>query len=87
MRRILGILQKIVDNPGQGLITLPPSFACLAAAARPLRIAVVTSRPPLPMARADQMTVAHWLAFLAARGHRVELFALHDAPVEPAAQA
>lgn len=38
------------------------------------------------MLRADQMAVAHWLAFLAARGHQVELFALHDAPVEPEAQ-
>ena len=48
---------------------------------------MVTSRPPLPMTRADQMTVAHWLSFLAARGHRVELFVLYDAPVAPAAQA
>ncbi len=41
-----------------------------------MRLAVVTSRLPLPMTRADQMTVAHWLAYLSARGHQVELFAL-----------
>ncbi len=68
-------------------MVLPPKFDRLSPAARPLRIAVVTSRPPLPMTRADQMTVAHWLAFLTARGHHVELFALHDSPVEPEAQA
>jgi len=82
-RKLLEIVRNYVT---QG-IALPPAFAETQPAARPLRIAVATSRPPLPMTRADQMTVAHWLAFLAARGHRVELFALHDAPVEPAAQA
>ena len=45
---------------------------------RPLRIAVVSSRFPLPMTRADQMTVAHLLAFLSARGHRVDLYSLSD---------
>ncbi len=68
------------------MLGLPPQFA-VTTASRPLRLAIMTSRPPLPMLRADQMTVAHWLAFLAARGHRVELFALHDAPVEPGATA
>lgn len=43
---------------------------------RPLRLAVVYSRVPLPMRRADQMTVAHLLAFLAARGHSVDLYAV-----------
>lgn len=38
-----------------------------------LRICVVYSRSPLPMRRADQMTVAHLLAFLHARGHSVDL--------------
>lgn len=41
----------------------------------PLRVAVVYSRTPLPMRRADQMTVAHLIAFLSARGHEVDLFA------------
>jgi polysaccharide biosynthesis protein PslH len=51
-----------------------------------MRIGVVTSRLPLPMTRADQMTVAHWIAFLSARGHRIELFALTDgSPVPQAA--
>jgi polysaccharide biosynthesis protein PslH len=43
-------------------------------AKRPLHIAVVYSRIPLPMRRADQMTVAHLLSFLKARGHIVDLF-------------
>ncbi len=43
-------------------------------AERPLRICVVYGRTPLPMRRADQMTVAHLLAFLHARGHEVDFF-------------
>ena len=50
----------------------------VSPAPKPLRIAIVCSRFPLPMTRADQMTVAHLLAFLAARGHRVDLFSLAD---------
>ncbi|MFG1250529.1 glycosyltransferase family 4 protein [Xanthobacter flavus] len=46
----------------------------VVAAERPLRICVVYSRTPLPMRRADQMTVAHLLAFLKARGHAVDFF-------------
>jgi glycosyltransferase involved in cell wall biosynthesis len=41
---------------------------------RHLRIAVVYSRVPVPMRRADQMTVAHLLSFLKARGHSVDLY-------------
>jgi glycosyltransferase involved in cell wall biosynthesis len=41
---------------------------------RPLKIAVVYSRIPVPMRRADQMTVAHLLSFLRARGHSVDLY-------------
>lgn len=44
---------------------------------RPLRIAVIYSRVPLPMRRADQMTVAHLLSFLKARGHVVDLFCIN----------
>ena len=80
-------MQQTDGHAGGSTPALPPSFDRLAPAARPLRVAVVTSRPPLPMTRADQMTVAHWLAFLAARGHRVELFALHDRPVDPGTEA
>jgi len=48
------------------------------ASPRPMRLAIVASRLPLPMTRADQITVAHWIAFLAARGHAIELFALTE---------
>jgi polysaccharide biosynthesis protein PslH len=54
-------------------------------AERPLRIAVVYSRVPLPMRRADQMTVAHLLAFLKARGHIVDLFCIKTGAVSSAA--
>lgn len=47
-------------------------------APRALKIVFCYSRLPLPMTRADQMTVAHLVAFLAARGHRVHLFALDN---------
>lgn len=55
------------------------------AAERPLRIAIVYSRIPLPMRRADQMTVAHLLAFLKARGHAVDLFCIKTGAVPSAA--
>jgi polysaccharide biosynthesis protein PslH len=45
---------------------------------RPLTIALVYSRLPLPMDRADQMTVAHLIAFLARRGHTVDLWTLDN---------
>jgi glycosyltransferase involved in cell wall biosynthesis len=54
-------------------------------ACRPLRIAIVYSRIPLPMRRADQMTVAHLLAFLKARGHIVDLFCIKTGAVSTAA--
>lgn len=47
-------------------------------AERRMSIAVVCPRFPLPMTRADQMTVAHLLAFLSARGHTVDLYSLYD---------
>ncbi len=43
---------------------------------RPLRIAFVYSRLPFPMMRGDQLTVAHLMAFLAARGHSIDLYTL-----------
>lgn len=38
-----------------------------------LDILFLYTRPPLPMTRGDELTVAHLLAFFAARGHRVDL--------------
>jgi glycosyltransferase involved in cell wall biosynthesis len=45
-------------------------------APRRLRIALVYSRVPLPMTRADQMTMAHLIEYLTARGHLIDLFTL-----------
>jgi glycosyltransferase involved in cell wall biosynthesis len=45
-------------------------------AQRQLRIALVYSRFPFPMMRGDQLTVAHLMSFLAARGHMVDLYTL-----------
>ena len=55
-----------------------PRCMQVGAAARRLNVAVVCPRFPLPMTRADQMTVAHLLAFLSARGHAVDLYSLYD---------
>lgn len=41
-----------------------------------LDILFLYTRPPLPMTRGDELTVAHLLAFLAARGHRVDFVSL-----------
>lgn len=48
-------------------------------APRQFSIAIAYSRAPLPMIRADQMTVSHLISFLAARGHKVDLYALDSA--------
>jgi glycosyltransferase involved in cell wall biosynthesis len=45
-------------------------------AERRLRVAVLYSRNPFPMWRGDQLTVAHLISYLAARGHQVDLFTL-----------
>jgi glycosyltransferase involved in cell wall biosynthesis len=54
---------------------LPRTMECTGAE-RPLRLALVYSRFPFPMMRGDQMTVAHLISFLAARGHVVDLYTL-----------
>ena len=54
---------------------LPRAMEC-AVTEQPLRMAVVYSRFPFPMMRGDQMTVAHLISFLAARGHVVDLYTL-----------
>jgi polysaccharide biosynthesis protein PslH len=62
-----------------------PKLMNVEPAARPLRIAIVYSRIPLPMRRADQMTVAHLTGFLHARGHAVDLYCINTgARAEPA---
>ena len=45
-------------------------------APRKFAIAIAYSRTPLPMTRADQMTVAHLISFLSARGHEIDLYGL-----------
>ncbi len=50
---------------------------CCDAAPRPLNIAFAYSRVPFPMMRGDQLTVAHLLSFLKARGHNVDFFTLN----------
>jgi glycosyltransferase involved in cell wall biosynthesis len=53
---------------------LPKVMEC-AAVGRSLKILVLYSRVPFPMMRGDQLTVAHLLSFLYARGHEVDLLA------------
>ncbi|MCB1990242.1 MAG: glycosyltransferase [Geminicoccaceae bacterium] len=48
----------------------------LEPAPQGLDILFIYSRPPLPMTRGDELTVAHLLEFLAARGHRVDFVTL-----------
>ncbi|MFG1239292.1 glycosyltransferase [Xanthobacter autotrophicus DSM 597] len=60
----------------QGSTSGLPKVMDVAAASRPLKIAVVYSRIPLPMRHADQLTVAHLLSFLKARGHAVDLYTI-----------
>lgn len=55
-----------------------PKVMRVDPAPRKLAIAIAYSRLPLPMTRADQMTVAHLIAFLAARGHSVDFYALDN---------
>ncbi len=62
-------------NPSAGN---QPGTMIVEPSAEPFAIAIVCSRAPLPMTRADQMTVAHLIEFLAARGHRIDLYALES---------
>ncbi len=55
-----------------------PKPMYVAKAARALRVAISYSRNPLPMVRADQMTVAHLISFLHARGHLVDAYVIDD---------
>jgi len=55
-----------------------PKVMQVEPAPRPFSIAIAYSRLPLPMTRADQMTVAHLISFFAARGHNVDFYALDN---------
>lgn len=59
----------------QGIDRLPRPMA-LPPAPRPLSILFLYSRLPLPMTTGDELTVAHLLEFLHARGHRVDFVTL-----------
>lgn len=61
--------------------SIPPVMN-VAKAERPLRFLFVYSRMPLPMTRADQMTVAYLLQFLHQRGHLIDFFIL-DSKEQP----
>lgn len=52
---------------------LPKTMRC-EPAERKLRIAMAYSRLPFPMMRGDQLTVAHLISFLAARGHAIDFY-------------
>lgn len=55
-----------------------PKVMRVEPAPRTFAIAIAYSRLPLPMTRADQMTVAHLISFLAARGHSIDFYALDN---------
>ncbi len=59
----------------QGINRLPRAMR-LEPAPRPLSILFLYSRLPLPMTTGDELTVAHLLEFLHARGHRVDFVTL-----------
>ncbi len=66
-----------------GAMRFPKEMA-VKPAERKLRIALVYSRLPLPMRRADQLTVAHLLSFLKARGHLTDLYCINTGGVSDA---
>jgi glycosyltransferase involved in cell wall biosynthesis len=45
---------------------------------RPLKIAIVYSRAPIPMYRGDQLTVSNLISYLSKRGHEVDLYTLNS---------
>lgn len=59
----------------EGIDRLPKPMR-LDPAPRPLSILFLYSRLPLPMTRGDELTVAHLLEFLHARGHAVDFVTL-----------
>lgn len=76
---------SLLADPSAGAGTTPwslegydrvPRPMAPGPAPRPLRILFLYSRPPLPMARGDEITVSHLLEFLHARGHAVDFLTL-----------
>ena len=65
-------------GPWSSATTRSPGTMDVGRSDHPLKIAIVYSRLPLPMDRADQMTIAHLVAFLARRGHAVDLWTLDN---------
>lgn len=63
-----------------------PKVMEVSTATSPLRIALVYGRMPLPMRRADQLTVGHLLSFLKARGHIVDLYCVNTGGVPDEAE-
>lgn len=63
------------DPPLEGYHRVPRPMRP-GPAPRRLDILFLYSRPPLPMTRGDELTVAHLLEFLHARGHAVDLITL-----------
>ena len=59
----------------QGFNRVPRAMN-LDSAPRKLEILFLYSRPPLPMTRGDELTVAHLIEFLHARGHEIDLLTL-----------
>ena len=66
------------DGAGHSATGEYPRRMNVGKSERPMNVAVVCPRFPLPMTRADQMTVAHLLNFLFARGHNVDLYSLYE---------
>ena len=61
--------------PREGYDRVPRPMRLEPAPVR-LRILFLYSRPPLPMTRGDELTVAHLLEFLHARGHDVDFVSI-----------
>ena len=65
----------LVRRPSKMVDQLPRTMRSVASQ-RPLRVCVAYSRLPFPMMRGDQLTIAHLLSYLNARGHEVDFYTL-----------
>jgi polysaccharide biosynthesis protein PslH len=77
LQQLTGSNADMVIEPGASRDVKLPSKMDVRPAARQLRIAIAYSRLPFPMMRGDQLTVAHLIEYLAARGHQVDLYTLN----------